>query len=226
MSVTGFVSVDNVILQCQRWVVVMLRNVKQSRSRPAGAHRLLVFVCVGLFMLPGSVQAYGDDEQLGVAREMIGVLNAYAVYKMGRYDEAFEQYRVLAEKGSRQAMLNVANMYAQGLGTEQSDTLAFRWYLEAAKAEDAIGMVEVARAYEQGRGVDKDATMAEHWYLESAKAGNAEAQWIIGKRLFDSGEYEVGLEWIRLAANEEMAARKFLSKLERVSEKLSEDSGA
>lgn len=196
----------------------MLRNVRQYRSRLAGLQRFFAIVCVGLLMMPGSVRAYGDDEQLGVAREMIGVLNAYAVYKMGRYDEAFEQYRILAEKGSRQAMLNVANMYSQGLGTEQSDSLAFRWYLEAAKAEDAIGMMEAARAYEQGRGVDKDAALAEHWYLESASAGNAEAQWIIGKRLFDSGEYEAGLEWIRLAANEEMAARKFLSNLERAAE--------
>ncbi|MDX1599593.1 MAG: tetratricopeptide repeat protein [Marinobacter sp.] len=196
----------------------MLRNVRQYRSRLAGLQRIFAIVCVGLLMMPGSVWAYGDEEQLGVAREMIGVLNAYAVYKMGRYDEASEQYRILAEKGSRQAMLNVANMYSQGLGTEQSDSLAFRWYLEAAKAEDAIGMMEAARAYEQGRGVDKDAALAEHWYLESASAGNAEAQWIIGKRLFDSGEYEAGLEWIRLAANEEMAARKFLSNLERFEE--------
>lgn len=196
----------------------MLRKIKQCRLRLAGSQRLFAIFCVGLFVIPGSVRAYGGDEQLGVAREMIGVLNAYAVYKMGRYDEAFEQYRVLAKKGSRQAMLNLANMYSQGLGTEPSDSLAFRWYLEAAEAEDAIGMVEAARAYEHGRGVEKNAALAEHWYLESAKAGNAEAQWIIGKRLFDSGEHEAGLEWIRLAASEEIAARQFLSKLEKVAE--------
>lgn len=196
----------------------------QFRSRSVGALRLLAIVCFGLFMVPGYGHAYGDDDQLGKAREMIGVLNAYAVYKMGRYEEAFEQYRVLADKGSRQAMLNVANMYLQGVGTEQNDCLSTRWYLEAARAGDVIGMVELARAYEQGRGVDRNVALAEHWYLKSAEAGNAEAQWIIGRQLYDGGQRDAGLEWIRSAANEEMAARQFLSKLEKVSREQGGDS--
>lgn len=44
-----------------------------------------------------------DDEQTRIAREMIQVLDAYAVYKMGDFDEAFERYRRLAEAGNRRA---------------------------------------------------------------------------------------------------------------------------
>jgi len=94
---------------------------------------------------------------------MIRVLEAYAVYKMGQYDLAFERYIVLAEDGNRQGMLNVANMYAAGKGVEQSDTHAFQWYLRLAESGDRLGIAETAKAYRTGRGVQEDAERARYW---------------------------------------------------------------
>ena len=73
-----------------------------------------------------------DDEQTRIAREMIQMLDAYAVYKMGDFDEAFERYRRLAEAGNRQGMLNLGNMHAAGLGTRTDLGQALSWYQRAA----------------------------------------------------------------------------------------------
>ena len=97
---------------------------------------------------------FGDQDR--VTGNMIRALNAYAVYKMGQYESAFGQYLELAEEGSRQGMVNVANMYAQGQGVEKSQEKAFQWYVRAAESGDSISMVEVARAYDQGVGTGVD----------------------------------------------------------------------
>lgn len=150
-----------------------------------------------------------------VAKDMIRVLNAYVVYKMGQYDSAFGQYLALAEEGNRQGMLNVANMYAQGQGVEKNHEKAFQWYLRAAESGDSISMVEVATAYEQGLGTGIDTNKAENWYRQAAQAGNHDARWRLGKSLYEQGRSVVGLCLIRLAAVEggQPSAQQFLSGL-------------
>ena len=156
----------------------------------------------------------GDQDR--VARDMIRVLNAYVVYKMGQYESAFEQYLELAEEGSRQGMLNVANMYAQGQGVEKNQEKAFQWYLRAAESGDSISMVEVAMAYEEGRGTVPDKNEAISWYRRAAEAGNSDARWRLGKRLYDEGNRAEGLCLIHVSAVEggQPSAQQFLSALE------------
>ncbi|SNB57092.1 hypothetical protein SAMN04487880_1952 [Marinobacter sp. es.042] len=136
---------------------------------------------------------------------------------MGQYDSAFEQYLELAEEGSRQGMLNVANMYAQGQGVEQSQEKAFQWYVRAAESGDSISMVEVAMAYEEGRGTLLDTSKAMTWYRRASEAGNSDASWRLGKRLYDEGNRDEGLCLIRVAAVDDgqPSAQQFLSALER-----------
>lgn len=157
--------------------------------------------------------ALGEDNRN--AREMIEVLDAYTVYKMGQYDLAFERYMVLAKNGSRQGMLNVGNMYAQGQGVEQSHEKAVHWYRKSAEAGDAISMEELGKAYAQGRGVAADPELSYQWYLKSAEKNNGEAQWIVGKRLYEEGDKLAGLDWIRTAArqNGQPSAQQFLAEL-------------
>ena len=156
------------------------------------------------------------DEQSRIAREMVQVLEAYAVYKMGEYAEAYDRYLALAEAGNRQGMLNVANMHAAGLAVAQSHSQALHWYQRAADSGDAIGMYEVGRAHELGLGTAVDAAQAEHWYRRAAERDNSTAQWLLGKRLYERGDQLPGLNWIRAAARQgdEPAAITFLANLE------------
>ena len=127
-------------------------------------HVLKAMALVVLIALaPSTTQAQPADDQTRVARDMIRVLEAYAVYKMGQYDLAFERYIVLAEDGNRQGMLNVANMYAAGKGVEQSDTHAFQWYLRLAESGDRLGIAETAKAYRTGTGVQENVEQARYW---------------------------------------------------------------
>ncbi|MBL3558859.1 MULTISPECIES: tetratricopeptide repeat protein [Marinobacter] len=121
-----------------------------------------------LVLFPPTAQSDEADQQMGVAREMVRVLEAYAVYKMGQYDLAFERYQALAEAGSQQGMYNLANMYAAGQGVEQSDDKAFEWYLKAAEAGDRLSMAEVARAYAGGIGTEPDPARADYWQAKVA----------------------------------------------------------
>ncbi|WP_166254989.1 tetratricopeptide repeat protein [Marinobacter salicampi] len=110
-----------------------------------------------------TTQVQQADDQTRIARDMIRTLEAYAVYKMGQYDLAFERYLALAEDGNRQGMMNVANMYAEGKGVEQSDSNAYQWNLRLAESGDRIGMAAVAQAYRTGRGVEQDSDRARFW---------------------------------------------------------------
>lgn len=172
------------------------------------------FTCFALLAaLAGPLPA--ADDQTRVAREMIEVLDAYTVYKMGQFELAFERYLKLAEAGSRQGMLNVGNMYAQGQGVPQSHEQAIYWYRKSAEAGDAISMAEVARAYSEGLGVAPDPKQARAWYRKSAESGNPDAQWILGKQLYKEGDRNRGLEWIRTAAERggQPSAQQFLAGL-------------
>lgn len=123
-----------------------------------------------LLVSPPAVCSDESDQQMGVAREMVKVLEAYAVYKMGQYDLAFERYEALAQSGSQQGMYNLANMYAAGLGVAKSDSKAFEWYLKAAQAGDRLSMSEVARAYADGVGAEADPERASYWRERAAVA--------------------------------------------------------
>lgn len=175
----------------------------------------MLFLCLVFSCSLASAGGNENGDQDQVARDMIRVLNAYVVYKMGQYESAFEQYLELAEEGSRQGMLNVANMYAQGQGVEQNQEKAFQWYLRAADSGDSISMVEVAMAYEEGKGTVLDKNEALSWYRRAAGAGNSDARWRLGKSLYDEGRMAEGLCLIRLAAVDggQPSAQQFLSAL-------------
>lgn len=117
-----------------------------------------------VLFLSGEV-AHGNEknQQLRVAREMIGLLEAYAVYKMGQYDLALERFQTLADKGSVKAMYNLGNMYADGLGVEADHAKAFAWHLKAAKAGDKLSMEAVAEALDDGEGVSMSPQQASYW---------------------------------------------------------------
>lgn len=127
-----------------------------------------VMAAICLMLVPPGAYADESEQQMGVAREMVKVLEAYAVYKMGQYDLAFERYRALAKDGSHQGMYNLANMYANGVGVEQSDTKAFEWYLKGAEAGDKLSMSAVAQAYAKGLGTEVDPSRADFWQAKAA----------------------------------------------------------
>lgn len=65
--------------------------------------------------------------------------SAQAAYKKGDYDQAFHDYRELAELGQPLAQLNLAIMYTRGEGTRPSDINGYAWATLAAASGEARG---------------------------------------------------------------------------------------
>lgn len=125
----------------------------------------IVFVALALAAVASVSGAKADEpkDQMTIAREMVKMLEAYAVYKMGQYELAFERFQALANNGHTGGMYNLANLYAEGLGVEQSDRKAFEWYLKAARKGNQLSMEALAEALDAGRGVAPDPERAAHW---------------------------------------------------------------
>ncbi|MDV7339321.1 hypothetical protein RYZ26_06940 [Terasakiella sp. A23] len=86
-----------------------------------------------LFVLMTSSPSWADDfgKRDKNQHDMITSLKAYAVYKMGQYDEAYDLWLPLAENGHTTSMINIASMYMQGQG-RPVDLAKARYWIEKA----------------------------------------------------------------------------------------------
>ena len=80
-----------------------------------------------------------------------------------------------AESEQPVAQVNLGLMCLRGLGGEQSDEAAFKWFTRAAEQGESTAQYLLARMYEHGRGVAKSNQHAEVWFARSAALGNHNA---------------------------------------------------
>jgi TPR repeat protein len=115
--------------------------------------------------------------------DAVGNLEAYAAYKMAQYDRARELWLALAQGGNTTAMINLANLYAQGQGVPRDPAAAAAWTRKAAELGDSRAQLELGQAYESGEGVERDNREAAHWFKEAALQGDADAAFRLGVML-------------------------------------------
>ncbi|MHA7833554.1 MAG: tetratricopeptide repeat protein [Algiphilus sp.] len=117
---------------------------------------------------------------------------AYAEYKSGNYVEAKRLWAEAAERGSTDAMINLANLYVQGQGVPRDLAVAADWYRRAAEAGDPVAQVHFGEAIEAGAGVPRDNREAARWFRKAAEQGDAQAAFNLGVML--ATDYGAGLE--------------------------------
>lgn len=105
---------------------------------------LVILVVTALWPVPQAPAQDGFGGRDSAARQAVAGLEAYAVYKMGRYDEAAVIWEDLAGQGNTTAMINLANMHAQGQGRPRSPEEAARWLRQAADLGDQRAIDELA----------------------------------------------------------------------------------
>lgn len=93
----------------------------------------------------------------------------------------------LAEQGDAEATLELAERYAQGIGTERDYLQAAHWYGKAAQTGDAAAQYGLGFLYGHGMGVELDPEKAFAYYRESAEQGFAKAQFALGE-MYYTGE--------------------------------------
>ncbi|TNF97691.1 MAG: outer membrane lipoprotein-sorting protein [Gammaproteobacteria bacterium] len=100
---------------------------------------------------------------------------AVIAYENEQYERAIELFKVSAKKGNTRAKHLLGNIYLDGLGIEEDEFAAFRWYKEAAEAGLADAQYQVGLMYYDGIGTPEDGEEAKKWLSLAAKAGHEDA---------------------------------------------------
>ena len=88
------------------------------------------------------------------------------------YSKAFRLLTDAAEQGASRAKVNLARMYAEGLGIPRNMSHAIRLYESAAKAGEFLAQVELGRIYSRGNGTEVNLETALKWYSAAAQQEN------------------------------------------------------
>ncbi len=162
------------------------------------------------------------------SREAVESLEAYAVYKMGQYDEARKIWLSLASRNNPSAMINLANMSEQGQGVPRDLGQAAEWLRKAAELGDTRGQLQLGLAYEKGLGVERSPEIASEWFLKAAEQGDSTAQFNLGVMLatnYGKGiknaspeQRQAAIKWLEKAAEDDHPdAETFLEMLNSLS---------
>lgn len=89
--------------------------------------------------------------------------------------KAAEWFSKAAEQGHVQAQNNLARLYLEGRGVEQSDAKAAEWFVKAAEQGNAQAQYALGQMYQAGRGVEQSDAQAAEWFRKAADQGVAEA---------------------------------------------------
>lgn len=113
--------------------------------------------------------------------------------------------RVQAEAGDASAQFRLGFACDIGLGGDEDDAEAVRWYRRAAEKGHADAQHNLAVMYDGGEGVERDPAEAARWYREAAEQGHGLAQLNLGAAYGD-GEgvprsYVQAYVWLSLAAS-------------------------
>ena len=85
------------------------------------------------------------------------------------YQEAFRLLSMAASQGASRAVVNLARMHAEGLGTRRNVPEAIRLYKTVANVE-FLALVELGRIYSRGLGAPSDPDEALKWYTAAAES--------------------------------------------------------
>jgi TPR repeat protein len=102
-----------------------------------------------------------------VAQSILGICYLYGRGVRVNHKEAFRLLSAATEKRASRAVLNLARMYAEGLGIPQDLAEAIRLYEAVAKVE-IRARLELGRIYSRGMGVAANSKKAHTHYSEVA----------------------------------------------------------
>lgn len=124
----------------------------------------------------------------------------------GKYAEAVEIWRPLAEQGNARAQHAMGASYLAGRGVPKDYSEAAKWLRLSSEQGDARAQFRYGWMYGSGTGVAENQQEAVKWYRLAAEQGYAIAQLFLGlaygqgKGVIEDGQEAV--KWYRLAAKQ------------------------
>jgi uncharacterized protein len=117
---------------------------------------------------------------------------ASTLFDEGKYTEALQKYRELAEGGSLGAQLRIGWMYHKGKGVKQDLEHARWWYHKAAESGDPAGQFYLGTLHK----TKKEYEQAVDWFEKAAAQAYLPALYTLGKMF----EYGTGVPKDRMKA--------------------------
>ncbi len=100
----------------------------------------------------------------------------YEPYLAPDKQKAFELFLAAAQAEEQEAAYYVAQLYAQGEGTEKNEARAFYFMRQAARQHVVEAQIALSQFYQDGIGVQPDSYGVFKWMYEAARQDNAYAQ--------------------------------------------------
>ena len=91
-----------------------------------------------------------------------------AAFIRGDYDVAWKEWLTLGERGHQSAQYNLGVLYSIGLGVDQDDVEASKWFRRAADRGLPAAQMRLGTAYLEGKGVPEDLKEAYFWFTLAA----------------------------------------------------------
>ncbi len=149
------------------------------------------------------------------------------LYDAKRYEAAFTKLKAAAEKGHKKAQYRLGRCYDKGNGVEESNTLAFEWYLKSADQGFAKAQYQVGKSYKNGEGVEKDIDKAVEYFTKAAKQDNGDAQLALGKCYLKGKGVEqneaMAKTWLKRAVKNEKDGKAIVEELRKEASEGDED---
>lgn len=161
--------------------------------------------------VPASAPEAAKWLRLAALQDNVSALNALAdLLRSGATGlepdriEALRLSRRAVELGSVDAMVTVAGMLRDGIGTEKDPDAAARLLQEAAEKGNAVAATNLGWMVARGQGGKPDLAAALQWYTRGAKSGDAGAMRLLGNAYLEGQGTEqnaqLGFEWIEKSA--------------------------
>jgi len=96
-------------------------------------------------------------------------------YNSRDFEDAFVEFKRMAELGDAKAQNWLAELYFFGQGGEQNYVESFRWYTAASDQGDVTAIRNLAYMYEMGLGIEADAEIAIRLYETADKLEGSSA---------------------------------------------------
>ena len=91
-----------------------------------------------------------------------------AAFIRGDYETAWREWLALGERGHQSAQYNLGVLYSIGLGVDQDDAEASKWFRQAADRGLPAAQMRLGTAYLEGKGVPEDLKEAYFWFTLAA----------------------------------------------------------
>ena len=145
-------------------------------------------------------KAVANNSPMAMLR--LGEYYLYDYDKLNESEKAFVYFRQAAEQEFYSEGIGIC--YEMGIGVEENETEAFKYYTLAANNGNTMSMYRTGLCYYNGVGVKQNLQEAFRWFNDTAGQESVHAYYYLGKMLmYGEGctpDAETGLQWLLKAA--------------------------